>query len=442
MVSIGESFEFPCGLKVSNRIVKAAMEESLGEGDNQPNHHIYRLYERWAAGSFGFLLTGNVQIDERYPGLMTDLMIPSDDRFDLSRWKKFADICQSHGTPTIVQINHGGRQSFLGKRPFRQPPIAPSAIPLAIGDGWFARLLQRFLLVALREMTRTEIEQTIEQFGNAAKLMFRAGFAGVEIHGSHGYLVSSFLSPKTNRRTDEFGGTAKNRMQFLFRIIDNIRSVVPSTFAVGVKLNSADFSVGGLTEEEAADQIRWLDEHGGIDFIEISGGTYEAPAMAGVQYRTRQREAYFIDFAAKVRDRTRIPLIVTGGFRTRQGMNEALRSNACDFVGIGRPACLQMDLPKILLDRQLADEDARALSYEIRGKDLFHFIPIQTIGSGIGTMWHNWQMHRVAIENRQPDVTLSVQEKLFSIVLKLIKRSFFYVFIFFLFVYFLWKIVF
>ena len=429
---IDQPFELRCGLKLSNRLVKAAMEESLGSQDNQPNEYIYRLYDRWARGSYGLLLTGNVQVDERYPGLMEDMMIPSADRIDLEKWKRYASSAQSQGTPTIVQINHAGRQSFMGKRPFRQPAIAPSAVPVSVGENWFARLLQRYVLGTPREMTRAEIDEAVEKFVSAAKLMAKAGFAGVEIHGSHGYLVSSFLSPKSNRRTDEYGATPKSRLKFLFQIIDGIRAVTPRDFAVGVKLNSADFSVGGLTEDEAYDQIRWIDEHGGIDFIEISGGTYEAPAMAGTEFqlrseRTRQREAYFLDFAARVRQATNIPLMVTGGFRTRIGMNDALRSNACDLIGIGRPTCVQFNLPQILLDRSIPDREARAMSYEIRGAQIFNLIPIRMISSGIGTVWHNWQMHRVAVEQREPDPFLSVQQKLLSVLWGIFKKFFSYI---------------
>ncbi|CAF4223986.1 unnamed protein product [Rotaria sp. Silwood2] len=216
-------------------------------------------------------------------------------------------------------------------------------------------------------------------------------------------------------------------MTFLFRIVDAIRAIVPQTFAVGVKLNSADFSTGGLTEEESYDQIRWIDEHGGIDFIEISGGTYEAPAMTGSEHdtraeRTKRREAYFIEFAAKVRNTTKIPLIVTGGFRTREGMNDAIHSDACDFVGIARPVCIQFNLPQILLDQKIADKDARALQYDIRGSQCFSYIPITGTRSSVGIFWHNWQMHRVAIENREPDPTLSIYGKLFSILFTKFKK--------------------
>lgn len=431
---IRQPFEFSCGLKLSNRIVKAAMEEALGRDDHQPNEYIYRLYERWAKGSFGLLLTGNVQVDERYPGMMTDLMVPSKDKIDLEKWKRYADVCQSQGTPTIVQINHAGRQSPFGKRPLMQSTIAPSPIPMSIGENIVAKTIQRLLIGTPKEMTQADIDEAIGKFAYAAEIMFQAGFAGVEIHGSHGYLISSFLSPKTNKRSDDYGATPRDRMKFLFQVIDAIRAVVPSTFAVGVKINSADFSAGGLTQDEAQDQIQWINEHGGIDFIEISGGTYEAPAMAGREYlsqseRTRKREAYFIDFAAKVRHLSSIPLIVTGGFRSRQGMNDAIRSNACDMVGIGRPTCLQFNLPEILLDRTITDEDAHAFPYEIRGTRIMNLLPISNVGAGIVTVWHNWQMHRVAIENREPDPSLTVHGKILQIGFTMLKNYSFPIFL-------------
>lgn len=422
-MSIAQPLELPCGLKLSNRIVKAALEESLGSGDNQPNEYIYRLYQRWAKGSFGLILTGNVQVDDRYPGLMTDLMIPNEGTVDLDKWKRYAEACQCHGTPAIVQINHAGRQSPLGKRSLRQPTIAPSPIPMSIGENIIAKTIQRVAIGTPKEMTHADIDEAIGKFAHAAEIMFKAGFAGVEIHGSHGYLISSFLSPKTNRRTDEYGVTPKSRMTFLFRVVDAIRAVVPLTFAVGVKINSADFSTGGLTEDETEDQIRWINEHGGFDFIEISGGTYEAPTMFGREDRTRRREAYFIEFAAKVRHLTTIPLIVTGGFRSRRGMNEAILSNACDMVGIGRPICLQFNLPEILLDENISDENARALSYTIRGTAIFNLLPINGVGAGIGTIWHNWQMHRVAIENREPDPTLTVYTQILRILYHQLRKS-------------------
>ncbi|CAF4688896.1 unnamed protein product [Rotaria sp. Silwood1] len=191
---IGQPFELPCGLKLSNRIIKTAMEESLGSGDNQPN-----------------------EFDERHRGLMTDLMISSKDKIDIEKWKRYADVCQSYGTPTIVQINHAGRQSPFGKRPYRQPTIAPSRIAMSIGNNIFARTLQYFVIGTPEKMTLAQIDEAVEKFANAAEIMAKVNFADVEIHASH---------------------------------------VVPSKFAVGIKLNSADFNIGGLTEDEAHEQIR------------------------------------------------------------------------------------------------------------------------------------------------------------------------------------------
>jgi 2,4-dienoyl-CoA reductase-like NADH-dependent reductase (Old Yellow Enzyme family) len=145
------------------------MEESLGSGDNQPNEYIYRLYERWGKGSFGLLSTGNVQVDERYPGLMTDLMIPSKNKIDIEKWRRYANVCQSHGTPTIVQINHAGRQSFMGKRSYRQLAIAPSPIPMSIGDNIIAKTLQRALLGPPQEMTQAQIDEAVQKLSMRLK---------------------------------------------------------------------------------------------------------------------------------------------------------------------------------------------------------------------------------------------------------------------------------
>lgn len=216
-------------------------------------------------------------------------------------------------------------------------------------------------------------------------------------------------------------------MTFLFRIIDNIRKIVPQTFVVGVKLNSANFSTGGLTEDEAYEQICWIDEHDGVDFIEISCGTYEAPAMNGSEYaarseRTKRREAYFIEFAGTVRKATKILLIVTGRFRKREGMNNAIRSDACDFVGIARSVCVQFNLPQILLDQNIPDNVAKVLQYDIGGSQISDLLPIMDTRSSIGIIWNYWQMHRVAIENRELDPTLTVHGKMLSIFLTKLKK--------------------
>jgi 2,4-dienoyl-CoA reductase-like NADH-dependent reductase (Old Yellow Enzyme family) len=186
----------------------------------------------------------------------------------------------------------------------------------------------------------------------------QAGFSGVQIHGAHGYLVSQFLSPHHNRRTDEWGGTAEKRRAFVLAVYRAMRDAVGPSFPIGIKLNSADFQRGGFTEEESLDTIRALAD-AGIDLVEISGGTYEAPAMTGVKSKaepvkesTQQREAYFMAFAEKARQAVKVPLVVTGGFRTAQGMADAIESGAVDMVGIARIMAVEPDVCLRLLKGQ------------------------------------------------------------------------------------------
>jgi 2,4-dienoyl-CoA reductase-like NADH-dependent reductase (Old Yellow Enzyme family) len=203
-----------------------------------------------------------------------------------------------------------------------------------------------------RALTEGEIWNIILRFGEAARICKKAGFEGIQLHGAHGYLISQFLSPLTNQRTDQWGGSIENRMRFLLEIYKEVRKQTGDNFIVGVKLNSADFQRGGFSEEDAIAVFRAIDALG-IDFIEISGGTYEAPAMAGAKQSKKQstiaREAYFLEFAEKIRKEVKTALMVTGGFRTRQGMDAALQSGACDFIGIARPLAVELDAPNHLL---------------------------------------------------------------------------------------------
>jgi 2,4-dienoyl-CoA reductase-like NADH-dependent reductase (Old Yellow Enzyme family) len=199
-----------------------------------------------------------------------------------------------------------------------------------------------------RELREDEIYDLIRRFGESARICKKAGFEGVQIHGAHGYLVSEFLSPKHNQRTDQWGGSLENRMRFVLEAFKEIRKQTGEGFIVGVKLNSADFQKGGFGEDESMAVVKALDALG-VDFIEISGGTYEAPAMTGVKQSTRQREAYFLDFAEKVRGEVKTALMVTGGFRTRSGMDSALQSGACDLIGIARPLAVETDAPNNLV---------------------------------------------------------------------------------------------
>ena len=332
------------GAVIKNRLGKSAMSEALGTTDNRPTRALSTLYARWAAGGVGLCITGNVMVDRRALGEPNNVAV-EDDR-DIELLERWAEAGSRAGTQLWMQINHPGKQAPKG---LNVETVAPSAVP-------FKPALARFFDTP-RELTEAEIEAIVRRFGRTAAMAQRAGFGGVQIHGAHGYLVSQFLSPHHNRRSDQWGGSAENRKRFVVEVYREIRRVVGERFPVGIKLNSADFQRGGFSEDESLGVIEALDELG-IDLIEVSGGTYEAPAMSGVRQvekaSTRAREAYFLEFAEKVRERVTMPLMVTGGFRTARGMAEALRSGALDIVGLARPLAIDPDFPK----KVLADQDA------------------------------------------------------------------------------------
>ena len=171
----------------------------------------------------------------------------------------------------------------------------------------------------------------------------------MQVHAAHGYLISQFLSPMTNRRADEWGGSLENRARFLRTIVAATRAKTGRDFAISVKLNSSDFQKGGFGADDARQVVAWL-EADGVDLIELSGGTYEQPRMLELgglepveeirlRPSTRQREAFFLAFASELKDVVRVPLMVTGGFRTARGMEEAVRDDRIAVIGLGRPLC-------------------------------------------------------------------------------------------------------
>ncbi|MFI6867444.1 nitroreductase family deazaflavin-dependent oxidoreductase [Nocardia sp. NPDC050406] len=329
MTTLHDPLPLACGQALPNRIMKSALSEGLGTPERAPDERLERLYRRWGAGGFGLVVTGNVMVDSRHLGEPGNVAIEDERHLDaLTKWAKAA---KDGGTPVWVQINHPGRQA--NPLATRNRPVAPSAIALTIPG-----------LPAPRALTEEEILDIIARFGTTARVAEAAGFDGVQIHGAHGYLVSQFLSPLSNQRTDAWGGDAERRSRFVIEVVRSIRAQVSPGFALGIKLNSADFQRGGFTEEESQAVVARLAAEA-VDLIEISGGSYESPAMMGrprtVGASTKAREAYFLDYAETVR---RIagttPIAVTGGFRSRAAMSEAVDSGTCDVVGLGRPAAV------------------------------------------------------------------------------------------------------
>src|SRR6476469_7351561 len=352
MSSLHDPLTLPCGQVLPNRIMKAALSEALGNKKNSPDGRLEQLYATWSQGGYGLLITGNVMVDRTQLGEPGNVVIEDDRDLDaLSRWAKSA---HDDGVPIWVQLNRPGRQSnplALG-----HIPVAPSAGPMSLPGS-----------PTPRELTSAEIEDIIERFVTAAAVCEAAGFDGVQVHGAHGYLVTQFLSPLTNLRDDEWGGDPSRRMRFLLEIVRRIRARVSPGFAVSVKLNSADFQRGGFSENESRDVVAALAGEG-LDMIEISGGNYESPAMSGSAASTRDREAYFLDYARTVRRVAGdVPLAVTGGFRSRAAIQDALRAGDCDVVGLARPTVTTPDAASAILSEQVAALQTQELRYGMRG---------------------------------------------------------------------------
>jgi 2,4-dienoyl-CoA reductase-like NADH-dependent reductase (Old Yellow Enzyme family) len=375
---LNQSLRLPNGTVLRNRLAKSAMSEALGTYDNHPTTQLVTLYQRWAQSGIGLLFTGNVMIDRRALGEPGNVVI--EDESDLPVLMQWAEAATNQGTALWVQLNHPGKQSPKG---LNISNLSPSAIP-------FREDMAAFFETP-RAATSAEIEEIIQRFGASAAIVKKAGFSGVQIHGAHGYLISQFLSPHHNQRTDAWGGSPEKRRKFVLAVYTEIRRQVGPDFPVGIKLNSADFQKGGFTEEESMATIQALAD-AGIDLLEISGGTYEAPAMSGAfnkpqKTSTTKREAYFLEFAEKLRSRVKIPLMVTGGFRSLAGMNAALQSDALDIVGIARLMAMDPDAPAALLNGRDSNQHVQPISTGIKAVDRMGLMEV---------LWYTRQLKRIA----------------------------------------------
>jgi 2,4-dienoyl-CoA reductase-like NADH-dependent reductase (Old Yellow Enzyme family) len=345
---LAQSLTLPCGTQLGNRLVKAAMTEGLADPGGVPTAELERLYGLWSDGGAGLLLSGNIQIDgdhlERPGNVIIEREPDAEMHAALSRW---ASAATRNGNHFWAQISHAGRQTQTNINPH---PKAPSSIKVNLPGGQFGKPVA---------LSVAEIEDIVQRFGICAAAVKAAGFTGVQVHAAHGYLLSQFLSPRSNQRTDQYGGELANRARVLLDAVKAVRDAVGPDFPVAVKLNSADFQKGGFAFEDSLQVAQWL-ESAGIDLLEISGGTYEQPKLLGaegieaeepqhVAKSTLLREAYFVDFALAMQKKVSIPLMVTGGFRRRDVMEQAISAGGASLVGLGRPMCVMTDAPARLL---------------------------------------------------------------------------------------------
>lgn len=398
-ISLATPLELPCGVSIPNRFCKSAMTEGLADPmDNATALHT-QLYKTWSEGGAGLHVSGNVMVDRRYLERAGNIVL-EDDR-GLPALQKMVAAGKSAGNQFWAQISHPGRQC---PRLVNSEPLAPSEVQLKM-MGNFSRP---------RAITEAEIEDVISRFATTAKLCKEAGFTGVQVHCAHGYLISQFLNPLINQRSDQWGGSLPNRARLARRIISAVREAVGPDFPVGAKLNSADFQKGGFTLEECVQVAAWLAEDS-LDLLEISGGNYEQLSLMGVDATevrdsTRKREAYFLEYADAIRAAAKIPLVVTGGFRNRSVMQAALANGEVDMVGLARPFCTQPDLPNLLINAQIDEVDC----YEndlVLGKGIWgNNSPLSLIKAinNVGAVgFYYWQIIQLA-EGKSIDPSLRV----------------------------------
>lgn len=313
--------ELPCGAILKNRLSKSPMSDSLGDGAGNPTEAQIRLYERWAEGGVALSFIGEVQGDYRYPEKPGNLVLGENSNNELLQ--SLTSRASINDTHLWAQIGHAGALSHL---PISQPK-GPSALDL---EG-----------LQCSGMSSEEVAELPEMYAKSALHAKSVGFSGVQIHAGHGFLLSQFLSPLFNHRTDVYGGSVVARCNIILQIIAQVREAVGSAFPIGIRINSTDLLEGGLTENEALEVVSLLDKTS-IDLIDISGGTYFPGAKASSDGTSKG--PYFVDFAQRARAFTNIPLMVTGGFKTRQQVVDAISNGAIDMVNLGRAMALNPNL--------------------------------------------------------------------------------------------------
>lgn len=366
-----------CGITIPNRIAKSAMSEQLADRHGSPTIDLQQLYAVWARGGTGLLITGNVMIDSRAFVEPRNVVL-QDEQF-LQANKLWAQAAQANGSKIIMQINHPGRVAVL---PLLKKTIAPSAVGLDLPAMNIIRIP--------RAMTEAEILEQIKRFATTAALAVKAGFDGVQVHAAHGYLLSQFLSPLANTRTDQWGGNPENRQRILIETVRAVRQAIGKNKILSVKLNSADFQKGGLSQQESL-QIALALEAEGIDLLEVSGGNYESPAQLGyAPDRQTQRDGYFLDYATALREQSKLPLMLTGGLRDVDLMNQIVADGTVDLIGLARPFALQPDLAKQLLAGKSLLDPAKIPAVGYKPVDAY-----------LQLAWHAAQFRRIS-SGQQP----------------------------------------
>ena len=310
-------------MTLKNRSVRSATWAGMAEADGRCNKKLIKLLEALALGEVGMIITGlayvlpNGKAAPRQLGIYDDAMIP--DLLQLTE--------RVHATDgkIAMQITHCGVQTLIADN-MDFPLWGPSAVSEKLSGRM------------PKAMTQREIKETVRAFASAADRVKRAGFDAVQLHAAHGWLISQFLSPARNKRTDKYGGPIENRGRFLFETYRAVRRSVGKDFPVLVKLNTKDFIRGGFKEKDALFVAKRLEEMG-LNAIELSGGTPASGKLSAARENIRKvaDEAYFLPLAKKIKKQLSIPVILVGGIRSFGKVNDILKTGTADLVSMARP---------------------------------------------------------------------------------------------------------
>ena len=314
-----------------NRFVRSATWEGLAGENGEVTEPLIEIYRDLAKGGVGLILTGYSFVTKRGKALFGKLGADSDAL--ITSLKRLTEAVHGHGGKIVLQIAHGGSQGMFDTG---MPLEAPSAVK------------ERATGNMPVEMTVEDIRRVVNEFAEAARRAKEAGFDAIEIHAAHGYLLSQFLSPYSNRRTDEYGGSIENRARIIFEIYDAVRGKVGRDYPVMIKINASDFDGGvGLAPEDSLWVCKRLSDMG-IDAIELSGGIFASgelmPARVGIT--SPGKEAYFRDYAKQFRPHLKCPLILVGGLRSLNVMEDIYREGSAQFFSISRPLISEPDIIK------------------------------------------------------------------------------------------------
>ncbi|KAI3578714.1 hypothetical protein IWW34DRAFT_805374 [Fusarium oxysporum f. sp. albedinis] len=349
--ALGRPMKLPFSMRTAkNRFMKAAMTERLSSWDpvdlrkrGIPTSEIINAYKWFGRGGVGIILTGNLMVDAVNIEGAGNLIIPPDAPFQGPRFEAYQRLAKAgnhDGSLMLGQLSHGGRQV---QDKFQPDPVSASDIHLD-KEVWGMKFAKP------HAASHDEIKTIVKAFAHSAEYLHRAGFDGVQLHAAHGYLLSQFLSGRTNHRTDEYGGSIANRARIIVEIVDAIRTRVPAStgFVLGIKINSVEFDDKGFSPDECVELCVLLEHECKFDFVELSGGTYEDMAFEHKRESTKKREAFFLEFAEAIVPRLeRTKVFVTGGLLTVQAMVKAL--DVVDGIGLARTLCAEPNLPRDIL---------------------------------------------------------------------------------------------